>query len=105
MSNHCSVSVAVTPVGPFPANVLKTKVAAVPIDQDTLTLLQCTVGSDSTALVGGQVVRTIDINFSPAFKVMFPDGSNQAAPFYLYMRQAIATAVKTKAIPQTPILS
>ena len=49
--------------------------------------------------------RTIVVDFSAAFKVMFPDASDQRKPFYGFMAETIAVAIKTRSLGLTPILS
>jgi hypothetical protein len=41
----------------------------------------------------------------PAFRVMFPDGANQAAPFANLMTTAIAQAVMTPVVADAPVLA
>jgi len=96
MSNHATVTVTVTPVGPIAAVDLEPLVAAVPLDPYPVDLLQCVLHSDGVAINGdGQVVRTIEWDFTGAYKVMFPDGSGQDRPFYKYMAEAISRALHT----------
>jgi hypothetical protein len=108
MANHCAIAILVTPspLGPFTAAELQALVAAIPLDTQTLAFLQVTLGSDATIINGnGQVERDIVVNFTPGFKEMFPDASDQRRPFYNFMRGNISVGVKTPALAPPPLLS
>jgi hypothetical protein len=107
MANHANVSVRITPVGPKPATTLESEAAAVPVDTATLLLLGgVVVGSDVTSIDGhGQVVRTWRLDFTPAFKALFPNTSDQRAPFWGFMCAKIGQALKTRALASSVVLT
>lgn len=108
MSSKVTIVLTVTPMssGKSP-NQWVTDVGAVPLDVGYMTgFLGCTLHSDATALNGfNQAARTIQINLTAAFKVMFPDASDQRAPWWNFMRGRIQARLMTPVLASIPVLT
>lgn len=53
----------------------------------------------------GEGVASPSVILTPAFKVMFPNSSNQALPFFDLLTSAIADAVNTPVVADPPVLA
>jgi hypothetical protein len=106
MAAQVTCQVNCNPAGSLTAAALSALVSSAPIDLNTLALLGLAAPvSDVTSIVGGQVQRVIVIAFTPAFKVEFPDASDQRAPFWGYMRGACEAAAKSPCVDLVPVLA
>jgi hypothetical protein len=106
MSTHATVTVTVTPVGPISTDDLEFQVENAPLDTSTLAFLQVTLASDTTAINGhGQIVRTIEVDFTAGFVAMFPAGSDQRKPFWKYMLGSIEQYLPSVALAGEVVLS
>jgi|SRR6185312_5001689 len=79
--------------------------ASAAVDPAMLELTQVTVGSDVTTFAAGTWTRTIRLDFTADFKVLWPDTSDQRAPFYNFMSAILEKAAGSPVVALDPVLS
>lgn len=106
MTTSATISYAVTPSGPVSQAQLETALEAVSLDPTVPNTLGATLTSDTTAIVGAAVVRTLVWNISSAeYQSNFPVGTDQGAPFRDLYTQTIGFFLKTKVTAGTVVIA
>jgi hypothetical protein len=105
MSSQIVCSYSAIAVGSLTPAQLVGRMGAAPVDASLLSLYSLTVSSDTTGAVGATVTRTISLAMSPAFKALFPDGTDQAAPVANWMTEVLGAALQSGVVAASPVVS
>jgi hypothetical protein len=100
----CTVTYVANAAGASAADI-HAALSAVPVPPTFLLLNKCTIASDATVTAGSKVTRTIAFNLTPAFKVLYPDASDQRAPFWHFMQGELQKSLIGPVLPGPPVLS
>jgi hypothetical protein len=104
--SFCTVTYVANAAGASAADIFAAiDSGAVPVPPSFLQLSGATINSDLTTTVGGEVTRTIKFNLTPAFKVLYPDTSDQRAPFWHFMQGELQKSLIGPVLPGPPVLS
>jgi hypothetical protein len=106
VTTSATISYAVTPTGPVSQQQLMTALEAISLDPTVPNTMGATLTSDTTAIVGAAVVRTLvwDIS-SSEFQTNFPVGTDQGAIFRDLYTQTIGFFIKSKVAAGTVVIA